>query len=245
MKSESQNQFTIAVWDLPSRIFHWMNLFLVLLLLFVGFIMLFKPELGITGLAAKIKLKELHIIIGYGFVINLVIRLIWGFVGNKFARWSALTFKKGEIKQYVKNVRSDNTSQYIGHNPLGKVAVILILLTLVIISVTGLIRAGTDVYYPPFGRMTQQFIAQENVEPTLIKPYDKTGVDESKYAFLSSYKGLAGKVHLYSVYFLMLLIFFHVLGVVLAEITHQPGIVSAMISGKKSHLRTPKNDVKL
>lgn len=234
MNTRSEISHTYQVWDLPSRIFHWVNLFLVMLLLFVGFVMLFKPELGITGLAAKIKIKELHIVIGYGFVINLALRLIWGFVGNKFARWSALTFKKGEITQYVKVARGDDVPQYIGHNPFGKMAVILIMLTLVIISVTGLIRAGTDVYYPPFGGLTQAYIAQDNVNPASIKPYDKTGVDNDKYAVLSPYKGLIGKVHLYSVYFLILLMILHVFGVVLAEIKHQPGIISAMVSGKKS-----------
>ncbi|WP_299002779.1 cytochrome b/b6 domain-containing protein [uncultured Shewanella sp.] len=241
MNIEPQSQSTVPVWDLPSRIFHWVNLFLVLLLLFVGFIMLFKPELGITGLAAKIKLKELHIIIGYGFTINLSLRICWGFMGNKFARWSALSLKKGEVKDYVKMMNHPDAPQYLGHNPLGKVMIIFILLTLSIIALTGLIRAGTDVYYPPFGGMTQQFIAQENTEPSSIKPYDKTGVDETKAALLSPYKKLAGIIHLYSVYFLMLLIFLHVLGVIWAEITHQPGIVSAMISGNKSIKLTDKS----
>ncbi|WP_298768647.1 cytochrome b/b6 domain-containing protein [uncultured Shewanella sp.] len=234
MNIESQSQSIVPVWDLPSRIFHWVNLFLVLLLLFVGFVMLFKPELGITGLEAKIKLKELHIVIGYGFAINLGLRILWGFMGNKFARWSALSFKKGEVKQYINTINHPDAPQHIGHNPLGKMAIILMLLTLCSITITGLIRSGTDLYYPPFGSITQQFVAQANIESSSIKPYDKTGVDETKTALLSPYKKLAGKIHLYSVYFLLLLIFFHVVGVIWAEITHQPGIVSAMISGKKS-----------
>ncbi|MCL1125025.1 cytochrome b/b6 domain-containing protein [Shewanella surugensis] len=242
MSSRSEIQQTYTVWDLPSRIFHWVNLLLVVLLLFVGLIMLFKPELGITGLAAKIKLKELHIVIGYGFAINLAMRLLWGFIGNKFARWGTLFFNKEDLKQYINAMKNNNTPQYIGHNPFGKIAIILILLTLLIISITGLIRAGTDVYYPPFGGITQEYIAQKNVDPASIKPYDKTGVDDKKYAVLSPYKGLAGKVHLYSVYFLILLILLHVVGVVLAEIKHQPGIVSAMISGKKSLKSSDKNE---
>ena len=59
------------VWDLPVRLFHWVNFLSVISLLFMGFIMLYKKELGITSLDAKIALKQVHVIIGYVFVVNL------------------------------------------------------------------------------------------------------------------------------------------------------------------------------
>jgi len=49
-------------WDAPIRIFHWVNFISVISLIFVALIMMYKVELGITGVDAKIALKELHVI---------------------------------------------------------------------------------------------------------------------------------------------------------------------------------------
>lgn len=237
-KDTSQSK-TYRVWDRPTRVFHWVNLLLVLSLMFVGLIMLFKSEIGITGLAAKIGLKELHTVIGYLFAINLIIRLVWGFIGNRFAKFTGNLPKIGAIKQYQTALRAGENPQYLGHNPTGKLAVLVIMLILTVIMATGLIRAGTDIYYPPFGTAVTQYIAADGVDATSIKPYDKTGVDKAKLAVIKPYKSLAGTVHLYSAYFLMLLIVLHIAGVIIAELRHQPGIISAMFSGKKRIVGTP------
>jgi len=140
-------------WDVPIRIFHWVNFISVISLIFVALIMLYKKEIGITNMDAKITLKEIHVIIGYVFVLNLLWRIIWGFIGSKYARWSYIFPGKGFIKQsrsYIKSITDGNPQQYIGHNPLGRFAISFIILLLVTLSDTGLIRAGTDIYYPPF-----------------------------------------------------------------------------------------------
>ena len=72
------------VWDAPTRVFHWVNFTTVILLIFMGLMMLFKKDLGITSLEAKIALKEIHVLIGYLFVLNLTWRIVWGFVGNGY-----------------------------------------------------------------------------------------------------------------------------------------------------------------
>ncbi|ABV88049.1 cytochrome b/b6 domain-containing protein [Shewanella pealeana] len=236
--SEKQQSNTEAVtiyqvWDKPVRIFHWVNVILITGLMFIGLIMLFKAELGISGLAAKIKLKEVHIVIGYLFVINLFVRLLWGFIGSGFARLSHILPSISAARDYSQALKSGGNPQYLGHNPLGKLAVSAIFVLLIVIAATGLFRAGTDVFYPPFGSTITSYIAADGVEAVTLKPYDDTGVNQEKVAQLKPYKSLAGKVHIYGSYLLMLLILIHILGVVIAELKHQPGIVSAMFSGKK------------
>jgi len=74
----------------------------------MGFIMLFKKELGITSLDAKIGLKQVHVIIGYVFVVNLLIRFVWAFIGNRYARWSALLPYRGGLsgaRRYAEAMR--------------------------------------------------------------------------------------------------------------------------------------------
>ncbi len=232
--SKSEKTTTYQVWDRPSRLFHWMNVLLVLSLVFVGLIMMFRKDLGIDALEAKIKLKELHVIIGYLFAANLLVRIIWGFMGNRYARFSHNIPNIRAIKQYKSALKEGHNPQYVGHNPLGKLAVVTIMLTLTLIMATGLFRAGTDIYYPPFGSAISQYIAADGVDATSIKPYDEMGVDKNKLAQIKPVKSIAGTVHLYSVYFLMMLIGLHVAAVIQAERRHQPGIISAMFSGKKS-----------
>ena len=72
-----------SVWDLPVRLFHWINFLSVITLLFMGFIMLYKNELGITSLEAKIGLKQVHVVIGYVCVVNLLSRFAGAFIGTE------------------------------------------------------------------------------------------------------------------------------------------------------------------
>lgn len=224
---------TYRVWDRPSRIFHWVNLFLVVSLIFVGLLMLFRKDLGINALEAKIKLKELHVVIGYLFAGNLIFRILWGFIGSHFARFSHNIPSLKAIKEYKLALDRGESPQYIGHNPMGKLAVMVIMLMLVVLLATGLFRAGTDIYYPPFGGTISEYIAQDGVDAVSIKPYDETGVDKARLDEIKPYKSIAGKIHLYGAYFLILLIFIHIIAVVYAERKHQAGIISAMFSGKK------------
>ncbi|MBL4775258.1 MAG: cytochrome b/b6 domain-containing protein [Mariprofundus sp.] len=232
------------VWDAPTRIFHWVNFVTVILLLLVGTLMLYKKSLGITGLEAKIAIKEIHVLIGYVFVINLMIRLVWGFIGNRFARWSSLVPGKDFVATmcaYINSIKAGQPQQFLGHNPLGRLAVIAMFLLLLTQATTGLIRAGTDIYYPPFGSIFAAQVAADGVDPSTIKPYDKTGTDPAQYKELKAFKGVYGDIHIYSAYTLLGLILLHVFAVARAEITEGGGLVSAMFSGKKVLSKEPED----
>ncbi len=230
------NTFQYTTWSLSVRWFHWINVLSVIGLILLGLLMIYKKDLGINSLEAKIALKQLHVIIGYVFATNLLIRLIFGFIGPTSARFSAFIPGKGfisELKSYKQSIKSGHIQQFIGHNPLGKLAITSAFFLLIILSVTGLIRAGTDIYFPPFGSSVTQYLAMEGVEPESIKPYQDQGVDLQKKAELKAFKGPIGKIHVYSAYTLMLFIILHVFSVVRAEVKENDPLVSSMISGKK------------
>lgn len=232
------------VWDTPTRIFHWVNFFSVLLLIIVGILMLYKKDIGIVSLDAKIAIKEIHIVIGYVFSLNLFIRLIWGFIGNRFARWSNIIPGKGFgtlLSSYIASIKSGHPQQFLGHNPLGRLAVVVLMLMLTTQAVTGLVRAGTDVYYPPFGSMFASEVAADGVNPATLKPYDKTGTDPVKLKALGAFKEPFGEIHLYVAYALMLMILLHIFAVVKAEVSEGSNLVSAMFSGKKVLSRDPED----
>jgi len=236
--------YEYKVWDLPTRLFHWINFTSVIMLIFMGLVMLFKKELGITSVEAKIGLKTVHVTIGYVFVANLAIRIIWGFIGNQYARWRTLLPSSGymgTIRDYKNSIKQGEPLQYAGHNPLGQLAAGVIFLCLITMAVTGLIRAGTDIYYPPFGSIAAEYVAQPGVDPDSLIPYDSSAVDKEKYDALKAFKKPFGTIHIYTSYFLMFLIVVHIAAVIRVETKEGGGIISAMFTGKK-YLRDKARD---
>jgi len=236
---------THQVWDAPVRWFHWINFICIVGLFFMGFMMLYKAELGITSVEAKIALKVIHVLIGYVFVINLLIRLLWAFVGNRHARWSALLPGKGTISEaagYIRAVREGKPQPYLGHNPLGRMAVTLILLLLLTMAVTGLIRAGTDIYYPPLGSWVSTYIAAEGVDPATLKPYDETQVDPDRMKKVKEFKAPIGEIHVYTAYVLLGVIVLHILAVIVTDKREGGAIISAMFTGRKYLAGKPRDE---
>ncbi len=234
-----------SAWSNSNRWFHWINFLCIISLIFVGLIMIYKKELGITGNDAKIALKVLHVTIGYVFATNLLIRLVLGFIGPSSARFSYFIPGKNfmqELQSYRASLKAGKPQQFIGHNPLGKLAVTALFLLLIILAVSGLTRAGTDIYYPPFGSMVTSYIAQEGTDPASLIPYDKQGVNKEKMASLKAFKSPIGKIHLYTAYLIMLLIILHISAVIYSEVTEGSGLVSAMFSGKKILSEKPADE---
>ena len=76
----------VYVWSRYIRIFHWLNALAIMLLLGFGLVIFFASTLGIST-DGKVILKTLHVIVGYVFAINLLVRIIMGFVGKDYERW--------------------------------------------------------------------------------------------------------------------------------------------------------------
>lgn len=230
------------VWDVPTRIFHWLNFLTIVSLIFVGLVMLFKKELGITGIDAKVGLKEVHVIIAYIFLLNFSWRILWGFIGNRYARWSQVLPDKNfknTIKNYIVSIKNGEPQQYASHNPMGRLAILFIFLLMATLAVTGLVRAGTDIYYPPFGSLVADYITEPGANPANIQPYVAAGTNPANVKNLKAFKGPFGTVHLYSSYVLMFMIVLHIFFVVRAEITEGGSIISAMFTGKKLLAKKP------
>ena len=143
------------VWDRTTRAFHWFNFLCVLGLIGVGTVILHSGDLAVSS-DGKIALKTLHVWVGYLFVINLAWRLVWGFIGGPYARWSTV-LPGGEgyvaaLKSSIRDVLKREPEPHVGHSPLGRIAVTLLLITLIVQGSSGILLAGTDVYMPHFAR---------------------------------------------------------------------------------------------
>lgn len=236
------------VWDVPTRCFHWINVLCVFTLAGIGLVVLNAGALEISN-TGKILLKTLHVWVGYVFALNIAFRLVWGFLGNHHARWrQMLPGGKGYYRQlhsYSASLASGHPQRYLGHNPLGRIAVAGLLLVMIVQALTGLLLAGTDIYFPPFGSWIAQWIAATGVDPATLVPYSPEMYDKASYEDMRSMREPFALVHLYGFYLLALGIVIHIGGVVITELREGGGLTSAMISGRKVLKGTPIDTVDL
>lgn len=228
----TQQFSAVFVWSRNIRLFHWINVIAVFLLMVIGVIILNSKVLGVS-VDGKILLKTIHVYIGYIFAVNLLIRISLGFMGKNYERWNkTLPFQQGFTKE-IKDFSRSEKSFYKGHNPAGKLMVAALFFLLSIQMVSGLVVAGTDIYYPPFGKYFAESIAIDKTDLTTIKPYSKTNVDEEAYKAMRAVRKPFITAHVYSFYTLLFLISLHILGVVFTERKERTSLVSAMINGYK------------
>jgi cytochrome b len=227
----------VPVWDRTIRCFHWVNALCVLLLAVFGLAILNASTFGVSD-EGKLLLKTLHVYVGYVFAVNLLWRLVWGFLGGHYARWRAvLPFGRGyggELRNYIRGMRRHEPLTYLGHNPLGRLMIGCLLLLLLAQAVTGLILAGTDLYKPPFGNAIATWVTGNDPgRRGKLKPGSKDFVDAAAYDDMRRYRKPVITVHLYAFYLLMLAVVVHTIGVVVAEVLEKNGLLSAMFSGRK------------
>jgi len=172
--------------------------------------------------------------------------VFWAFVGNKYAHWKAiLPIGKGywcTVKAYLSGAKSGDAPQYLGHNPVGKLMVALLFLLLSAQLVTGLVLAGTDLYFPPFGHEVAEWVTgagEEHAKIANLKPGSKDDVDSEAYAAMRAFRKPFITTHVCVFYTLLVATFLHIAAVVITEIREGNGLVSAMFAGKKVASKRP------
>jgi cytochrome b len=119
----------VVVWDPVVRLFHW--------LVVLGFMAnMFVAEEG----------KLVHRWIGYGILALIMVRLVWGFVGSPYARFSNFVPTPSALWGYLKSLSAGREPRYIGHNPAAAIMMIALVLLLVVCGVTGWMQ-GLDAFW--------------------------------------------------------------------------------------------------
>lgn len=114
----------ILIWDLPLRIFHW----LFALTLFASWY---------TSDQAH-DLIELHMQLGFFTLGLLVFRICWGIIGSKHSRFSSFIPSPTKLISYLKSLANNENVISVGHNPLGSLMVILMIVLVSLQAVSGL-----------------------------------------------------------------------------------------------------------
>jgi Ni/Fe-hydrogenase 1 B-type cytochrome subunit len=231
-----------VAWDAPTRWFHWINALAVIGLIATGLVILNDDALGLSA-SGKILLKSIHVSFGYVMAINLLWRFVWAFFGNRYTLWRGIVpggpGYLAALRAYTASFLAGEPQQYIGHNPLARIGISLLFLLLVIQLATGLVIAGTDLFWPPFGHLFARWVVASGVDPSAIYPGASDLIDKVSYQAMRAFRRPFVSVHEFAFYGLLVVIALHLIAVVVTEVHEGGSITSAMFTGRKILTRTP------
>lgn len=120
---------TIKVWDPFVRVFHWS-----LAILFV------------VAYATGDEIEQIHIAAGYAIAALIALRIGWGFVGPRHARFRNFVRPPRDVLAYLRDVVLLRAPRYLGHNPAGGAMVVALLVMLAATCMTGYMMT-TDLFW--------------------------------------------------------------------------------------------------
>jgi cytochrome b len=179
----------INVWDPLVRLFHW-------------------TLVGAFALAwlTEDEWMTLHSYAGYVIAGLLAFRLLWGFVGPRYARFADFVKSPATVVGYLKELAGFRAKRYVGHNPAGGAMIVALLLALVATTLTGLLAYGSVGSGPLVGLFVNQ------------SSYGSEWLEE---------------IHEFFANFTLLLVLIHLGGVAFESLVHKENLVRAMFTGVK------------
>jgi cytochrome b len=181
----------IKVWDPVVRFFHWS--------LASAFLIAYVTEED---------LLSVHIQAGYLVVGLLAIRIIWGFIGSRYARFSDFVYSPSAIIRFLKNTLALRARRYLGHNPAGGAMIMMMIISLLAVTISGILLLGAE---------------------------EQSGPVAHWFTQAGSFQGeTLEELHEFFANFTLLLVFIHVAGVLVESLIHKENLVSAMLDGFKA-----------
>ena len=203
----SQKKY-IQVWDLLVRILHWS----LVLVTFVAFL---------TG----DEKSSIHRYAGYTVLALIIVRVAWGFIGSKYARFKNFIYPPAGAIKYLKELSQGAPQYYIGHNPAAGWMVLLLLALLFVVCGTGHMAYQTK---------NQSLSAHgDNNFFTIVKYAYADSDSDDDYENHEKEDESWEEFHEASSYTLLLLILLHIAGALTSSISHNENLINAMITGKK------------
>lgn len=128
-RDSGERRHSVRVWDLPTRLFHW------LLAATVAF------ELA-TGLLAPKWWFGRHIWVGYAIAALLAFRVVWAFFGSGHSRLRDFAYPPRLAVEHLRAMARRGPAHYLGHNPAGAMMIFALIFMLTALVVTGILVQG-------------------------------------------------------------------------------------------------------
>ncbi len=146
---------TIRVWDLPTRLFHWLLVACV-----IGSVV--TSQVGGNAMIW-------HFRFGFAIASLLLFRLVWGLIGGRWSRFSSFLYSPGTVLRYLKG--ENRPEHTVGHNPLGAASVLAMLVFLIAQVSTGLVSDDEIAAVGPLAKFVSN--ATVSMATTYHKSYGK------------------------------------------------------------------------
>jgi cytochrome b len=118
------------VFDLPTRIFHWF------------FAVFFLSAFIIAkNIDTELPLFSLHSMMGLSLVLIVLLRIVWGIFGSRYARFRHFELRPSALIQYFKGVLTSKDNRTLGHNPASAWAGVIMMALAIGLGVTGVLMA--------------------------------------------------------------------------------------------------------
>lgn len=203
LEMDNQMNSGIKVWDIGVRLFHWS------LVLFYTIAYISEDN------------ELIHVYAGYVVLGLIAFRVVWGLIGTKYARFSNFIYGKRETINYFKSLFTRNPKRFLGHNPVGGWMILAMLVSILLVSWTGL-----------------ELYADEGKGPLTGTSVEIFGMvhadgDEESHEDEESRESVWEEIHESLANLTLLLVFMHVAGVIVSSIFHRENLVKSMITGYK------------
>jgi cytochrome b len=206
---------TVPVWDPLVRVFHWT--------LALAFVVAYFSGEGTLAL---------HVWAGYLVGGLVVLRVIWGLVGPRHARFADFVFGPFAVLGYLGDLLRFHAKHYLGHSPAGGALVLALLIGLAAVVGTGLQLYAIEENAGPLAGLT----TASGPTPARAIPSDEgeaTEAEAAKAAGAAEGEAFWEELHEVLANLTLALAVLHIAGVVLASLVHRENLARAMITGRK------------
>lgn len=119
----------IKVWDPVVRLFHW------------GLVLSFATAWLSAGIS-----RPVHHWAGYVAAALIAIRIVWGFTGTRYARFTQFVRNPRMVLAYLRDIAAGRERRFVGHNPAGGAMIVALILSVGGQTVTGWLQT-TDAFF--------------------------------------------------------------------------------------------------
>jgi cytochrome b len=183
---------SVRIWDLPTRLFHWVLAILVTGLVVSG---------NIGGNAMPV-----HALLGQGVLTLVLFRLLWGVVGGHWSRFTTFLPTPQRLQAYWQGLQQPQPHLHVGHNPLGAMSIVAMLLILLLQVASGMISDDEIAFTGPWA---------------VLAPSDWV-------SWATSYHKTWGKR------LLLGLVALHLLAILFHRLRHRHNLIPAMLHGNQA-----------
>jgi cytochrome b len=219
MQPQVANRITTAattdvVWDLFVRVAHWT--------IVVGFFLAYFTEDDAL---------TLHVWAGYAVGIVVLLRIVWGFVGPRHARFTDFLYRPSEVAAYLRDLLRSRARRYLGHSPAGGAMALALWVGLLVTVGSGLMLYAIEENAGPLAGIVT------SAAPARSEQSGVEDADEAPAATGAEGSGeLWEEVHEIAANLTLLLVVLHLAGVLLASYVHRENLARAMVTGRKPSL---------